>query len=136
MAWDINRVILIGRLVKDIELKHLQDGTAVTKISIAVGGKKKEETSFFDLNVWGKAAESCATYLSKGDQIAVDGRLEQKSYTNKEGEKRSIVQITAERIEFLQTKGKKSESAPSVPDNVPTHGEAIDADFSQGDPNF
>ncbi len=105
MSWDINKVILVGRLSGDVELKYIPSGTAVARFGIAVGGKPKtdgaDSVSFFNVVVWGKPAENCSNYLSKGKQIALDGRLEQRSWTAQDGSKRSVVEIIADRVEFL-----------------------------------
>ncbi len=105
MSWDINKVIVVGRLSGDVELKYTPSGTAVARFGIAVGGKPKNDgsdsVSFFNVVVWGKAAENCSNYLSKGKQVALDGRLEQRSWVTQDGSKRSVVEIIADRVEFL-----------------------------------
>ena len=105
MSWDINRVIIVGRLTNDVELKYTPSGMAIAKFGIAVGGRPKQDgtdnVSFFNVVVWGKTGENCGTYLSKGKQVALDGRLEQRSWTAQDGSRRSVVEITAERVEFL-----------------------------------
>lgn len=110
MSWDINRVTLVGRLSSDVELKYTPSGAAVAKFGIAVGGKPKpdggDSVSFFNVVVWSKAAENCSHYLSKGKQIALDGRLEQRSWTAQDGSKRSTVEIIADRVEFLGSSGQ------------------------------
>ncbi len=107
MSWDINRVILVGRLASDVELKYTPSNVAVAKFRIAVGGKQKNDgddnVSFFSVIVWNKQAESCSKFLSKGKQVAIDGRLEQRSWVGQDGVKRNVVEIVAERIEFLGT---------------------------------
>jgi single-strand DNA-binding protein len=109
MSWDINRVIIVGRLSNDVELKYTPGGTAVSKFGIAVGGKPKtdgsDSVSFFNVVVWGKAAENCSNFLSKGKQVAIDGRLEQRSWTAQDGSRRSVVEVIAERVEFLGSPG-------------------------------
>src|SRR5208337_2437905 len=97
MSWDINRFITVGRLTGDVELKYTPNGTAVARFGIAVGGKPKSDgsdsVSFFNVVVWGKGAENCSNYLSKGKQVALDGRLEQRSWVTQDGSKRSVVEI-------------------------------------------
>jgi single-strand DNA-binding protein len=104
MSWDINKVIVVGRLSADVELKYTPSGTAVARFGLAVGGKPKtdgsDSVSFF-IVVWGKSAENCSNYLSKGKQVALDGRLEQRSWVTQDGSKRSVVEIIADRVEFL-----------------------------------
>ncbi len=113
MAWDINRVTLIGRLASDVELRTTPNGAHVANFRIAVGGGRaqqdgKDNVSFFNIVAWNKTAEVCEKYLSKGKQIAVDGRLDQRSWTAQDGSRRSTVEIIAERIEFL---GSPSDSS-------------------------
>ncbi len=120
MSWDINRIIIVGRLSADVELKYTPAGTAVARFGIAVGGKPKtdgsDSVSFFNVVVWGKSAENCSNFLSKGKQVALDGRLEQRSWVTQDGSKRSIVEIIAERVEFLgPPSGAKS--AGGIKDN-------------------
>lgn len=105
MAWDINRVVLVGRLSNDVELRYTPSGAAVARFGIAVGGRLSKDgqdtVSFFTIVVWNKTAEIANQYLSKGKQVAIDGRLEQRTWTAQDGTRRSIVEITADRLEFL-----------------------------------
>ena len=126
MAWNINRVILVGRLSNDVELKFIPSGKAVAKFGLAVGGRPKadgtETVSFFNVVVWDKPAETCAKYLAKGKQIALDGHLEQRNWTAQDGTKRSTVEVIAERVEFLGSPtgaalGERKEDAPRLEDN-------------------
>ncbi len=109
MAWDINRVVLVGRLSNDVELRYTPSGVAVARFGMAVGGKPSKDgqdsVSFFTVVVWNKAAENANQYLSKGKQVAIDGRLEQRTWTAQDGARRSVVEIIAERVEFLSTGG-------------------------------
>jgi single-strand DNA-binding protein len=106
MAVDINRVTLIGRLVRDAELKYTDNGQAVSKFTIAVNRKKKDgdtwtdEASFFDVTLWGRQAEGLSPYLLKGKQIAVDGELRQDRW-QQDGQNRSKVAIIANSVELL-----------------------------------
>lgn len=105
MAWDINRVVLVGRLSNDVTLSYTPQGYAFAKFGIAVGGRPdkdgKDNASFFNVVVWSKAAEFCGQYLKKGDRIAIDGRIEQKSWTAQDGTKKNNVEVVAERVESL-----------------------------------
>lgn len=120
---DINKVILVGRLCSDAILKYTNSGTANSKLSIAVNRRKKvgdkweEEVSFFDVNVWGKTAESLNQYLTKGKQIGVEGELRQNRWTDKEGQNRSKVEINANNIQLLG--GNKSEVKQTREDDIP-----------------
>ena len=112
MAWDINRVVLVGRLSNDVELRYTPSGVAVARFGMAVGGKPSKDgqdsVSFFTVVVWNKAAENANQYLSKGKQVAIDGRLEQRTWTAQDGARRSVVEIIAERVEFLSTGGNSN----------------------------
>ena len=107
MANDINRVFIIGRLTKDPELKYISSGTAVASMSIAnnriyvANGEKKEDVSFFNCIAWAKTGEIIAQYCRKGSQIAIDGRLQQKRWEDKEGKTQSAVEIVVDNIQFL-----------------------------------
>jgi single-strand DNA-binding protein len=113
MSWDINRVVIAGRLTKDPETKFTPAGKAVCNCSIAVGMLPQngvDKTSFIDITVWGKAAETLAQYQKKGGQILLDGHIEQQTWTDKDGGKRSKLIIVAERVQFIG--GKKPEAQP------------------------
>lgn len=110
MANDINRVDIIGRMTRDIELITTQSGSTVGKFSIAVNRKygEKEETSFFNCVAFGKTAEVIQQYSPKGKQVAIDGRLNQNRWEDAQtGQKRSTVEIVVENIQFLG--GKRDE---------------------------
>jgi single-strand DNA-binding protein len=123
MASDLNRVILIGRLTRDPELKYLQSGTAVARFSIAnnrrysTAGEKKEQVSFFECIAWSKLAEMLTEYCKKGQRIGIEGRLQQRSWDDQEGKKRSSVEIVVENVQFLSTtKEGTKESSSDQPD--------------------
>lgn len=110
----LNRVILIGRLTRDPELKYLQNGTAVATFTLAVHRKyNKEETDFIDIVVWRGLAENCANYISKGRLVAVEGRLQIRSYEDKEGHKRKVAEVVAEDVRFLEKPGTSSTKSPT-----------------------
>jgi len=104
---SVNKVIEVGNLVRDPELKELPNGTKVCKFSIAVNEKykDKENTHFFDCQVWGKQAENLAKYQGKGSKVLVDGSLKQETWET-DGQKRSKVIINAFLIEYLSPKSK------------------------------
>jgi len=114
MAWDINRVILIGRLSNDVELRYTPSGAAVSRFGIAVGGRPSKDgqdsVSFFTVVIWNKGAEIANQYLSKGKQVAIDGRLEQRTWTAQDGSRRSIVEIIADRLEFLSPSSQSNQN--------------------------
>ena len=118
---DICRVVINGRLTKDVEIKQTTSGTSVGSFSIAVNRKynDKEETSFFNCVSFGKTAEIIAQYVKKGHRIGIDGRLVQRSW-EKDGQKRSTVEIVVENFQFLESRkgaGSMGEQVDSVPDN-------------------
>ncbi len=124
MASDLNRVMLIGRLTKDPELRYTQNGTAIASFSVAnnktysTNGEKKEEVSFFNVVAWGKHGEMIVQYCKKGQRVAIEGRLQQRSWENQEGKKQYSIEIVADNTQFLSTKGEgggapASNSAPS-----------------------
>jgi single-strand DNA-binding protein len=103
-----NRVILMGNLTRDPEVKYSAGGSAIAKFSVAVnrkykvGDELKEEVGFFDIVVFGKQAENCGEYLKKGRPVLVEGRLQQDRWDDKEtGAKRSKVLIAAQSVQFL-----------------------------------
>ncbi|MFP4362579.1 MAG: single-stranded DNA-binding protein [Spirochaetia bacterium] len=110
---DLNHVVLIGRLTRDAELKYINSGTAVTKMSLAVNRRKRsgdgwtEEASFFDVTLWGKLGESLNQYLKKGKQIAVEGELRQNRW-EQDGQPRSKVEIVANNLQLLGGSGRGS----------------------------
>ena len=107
----LNRVILIGRLTRDPELRYTQQGTAVARFTLAVNRKfKREETDFIDIVVWQKQAENCAQYLTKGQLAMVEGRLQVRSYEGQDGQKRKAVEVVADDVKFLSKPGTGSPS--------------------------
>lgn len=114
----MNSAVLIGRLVRDPDLKFLPSGVAVTRMSLAVdkelfGEKKKEAINqgkptadFINISVFGKQAESCANFLEKGSMCAINGRISTNSYTTQTGEKKYTTEVIAEKVEFLNYKSK------------------------------
>ena len=117
----LNRVVLIGRLTRDPELRFTSAGLAVTKFSLAVDRNRtnkegQRETDFINITVFGKQAESCAEYLSKGKLAAVDGRLQIGQYEDKDGQKRSSTDVIAENVRFLSPKGQSSSTPSGVID--------------------
>lgn len=110
----MNNVVLVGRLTRDPELRYLEgSGTAVTQFAIAVdrefsGKDGKKEVDFIDIQVWGKSAENCANYISKGSLVAIQGSIRIESYQNQAGETRKATKVNANRVKFLDTKGQSN----------------------------
>jgi single-strand DNA-binding protein len=108
MAGNINRVVLVGNLTRDPELRHTPSGTPVCSLRVAVNTRRKDESgqwtdkpNYFDVTVWGQQGENCAQYLSKGRPVAIDGRLEWREWEAQDGGKRQAVEIVAESVQFL-----------------------------------
>ncbi len=109
-ATNVNRVVITGNLTRDPELRSLPSGTSVCKLRVAVNSRRKDAASgdwvdkpnYFDVTVWGAQGENCATYLSKGRPVAVDGRLEWREWEAQDGTgKRQAVEIIADSVQFL-----------------------------------
>jgi len=108
---SFNRVILLGNLTRDVEVKYLQSGMAVADVGIAVNDRRKgqngewiEETTFVEVTMWGRTAEVASEYLSKGSPILVEGRLKYDSW-EKDGQKRSKLSVVCERMQMVGSKG-------------------------------
>jgi single-strand DNA-binding protein len=115
---SLNKVFLIGNLTKPPELRYTPSGTAVADLRLAVnrnyttqGGEKREETCFLTVVVWGKQAESCGEYLDKGSPILVEGRLQTREWEAKDGGKRTVIEVVAERVQFM---GRARAAAPAT----------------------
>lgn len=121
---SLNKVLLIGNLTKDPELRYTPNGTAVTNLRIAVNrrfkdrtGELKEDTCFVTVTAWDKQAEICNQYLQKGRQIFVEGILQSRSWETTDKQKRSTIDVRAERIQFLG--GPKGEGAGDAAPEAP-----------------
>jgi single-strand DNA-binding protein len=119
----LNRIVLIGRLTKDPELRYTPaNGVAVATFTLAVnrrfspqGGQR--EADFIPVVVWRTQAETCAKYLGKGSQVAVEGRLQIRSYEDREGQRRTAAEVVADSVQFLDSKEKRSSDEPPVFDD-------------------
>lgn len=125
MAASLNKVMLMGNLTRDPELRYLPSGQAVATFTIAVNrtyasqsGEKKEEANFIRIVAWARQAEICNEYLKKGSPIFVEGRLQSRSWEAQDGSKRSTIEVVAQNIQFLPRGGKsQSGSAASEEDS-------------------
>ncbi len=102
----LNRIILIGRLTRDIELRYSPSGVPVGKFTLAVDRSftpkgKEKETDFIDIATFQKLAETCANYIGKGRLVAVEGRLQVRSYTDNQGTRRKAAEVIADNVRFL-----------------------------------
>lgn len=105
----LNKVILIGRLTRDPELRYTTNGIAVAKLNLAVdrpfvNKEKEKEVDFIDIVVWQKQAENCANNLGKGRLIAIEGRLQIRSYDDNQGVRRKAAEVVADQVKFLDHK--------------------------------
>ncbi|MEM9409783.1 MAG: single-stranded DNA-binding protein [Planctomycetota bacterium] len=114
---SFNRVILVGNLTRDIELRYTPAGTAVTDLGLAVNERVKkndqwvDEVNFFDVTLWGRTAEIASEYLSKGSPVLVEGRLKYDSW-EQDGQKRSKVKIIGEKMQMLGSRSGSGGGAP------------------------
>jgi single-strand DNA-binding protein len=114
-----NKVILLGNLTRDPELKYTPKGTAVAKVGLAVNrkwrtesGEQKEEVTFVDVDCFGKTAENVAQYMRKGSALLIEGRLKLDSWDDKQtGQKRSKLWVVAESVQFIGGKGERGQQA-------------------------
>ena len=131
---NYNRVILMGNLTRDPELRYTPNGSAVASFSIAVNrrykvdNEKREETSFFDIVFFGKPAEIIAEYMKKGRPLLVEGRLQQRRWETDEGQKRSKVEVVGENFQFMG--GKPTD------DSRPDSGGSEPPEFDDSDIPF
>ena len=115
----LNSVIIMGRLTRDPEMRHTQNGTAVASLTLACDRDFKpksgeKETDFIDVVVWGKAAEFAANYFNKGRMAIVEGRLQVRGWQDKDGNKRKSTEVVADRMYFGDSKQEgKKQTAPS-----------------------
>lgn len=111
----LNRIVLIGRLTKDPELRYTQSGKAVCTFTLAVdrpylANNGNREADFINIVVWNKTAENCAQYLGKGKLVAVDGRLQIRSYDGQDGQRRYVTEVIADNVQFLSPKSEAQQS--------------------------
>jgi single-strand DNA-binding protein len=132
---SLNRVFLIGNLTRAPELRYTPSGTAVSDLRLAVnrqyqtqGGERREETCFLTVVVWGKQAEASAQYLDRGSPVLVEGRLQTRDWETKDGQRRSVVEVVAERLQFLGRPRAAGAPAEGEPAEEPA-GEADEVPF-------
>ena len=113
----MNKCVMIGRVTKDIELRQLSTGTSTIEFSIAVkrafkNANGEQESDFFNCVAFSKTAETISKYVKKGDQLGIEGRLQTRSYTNRDGRKITVTEIIVENFEFLQAKKQEPTEQP------------------------
>jgi single-strand DNA-binding protein len=104
----VNKVILVGNLGRDPEIRYTKDGQAVANFTLATSesftsrdGKREERTEWHRIVVWGKTAENCAQYLAKGRTVYIEGRIQTREWEDKEGQKRKTTEVVAQTVQFL-----------------------------------
>lgn len=125
----MNHIVLIGRTTREVELRYTPNGVAVSNFDLAVdrpvkNAKGEKETDFIRIITWQKTAENCANYLKKGRLVAVEGRLQIRSYENQDGQKRRVAEVVANFVQFLE-KAKQQESGQAQP-STPASGSGDD----------
>ena len=143
MAGGVNKVILIGHLGADPDMRYTPSGAGVCELRLATSeswkdknGQRQERTEWHRVVVWGKTAEICAKYLAKGRQVFIEGRIQTRSYDDKEGQKKYITEIIANDVQFLSSGreggaggggggARRGDEGPPVPDG---------GDFGPGGP--
>ena len=127
---ELNRVFLIGRLTKDPEVRQTSNGTPVTNFSIAINrkyksasGELKEDTTFVGIVAWQKLAELCQQFLAKGRAVLVEGKMQNRSWETEDGQKRSTLEIRADRIEFLDREPRAAGTSGPSPDSSSPEGQ-------------
>jgi len=133
---NYNRALLMGNLTRDPELRYIPNGQAVVNLRLAINrtyktqaGEQKDEVTYVGVVVWGKQAENCAEYLSKGSPVFIEGRLQSRQWETEDGQKRSVLEVVADRVQFLGRKKDKEESAAPSDEAVPPSGPASEDDI-------
>ncbi|TEB04160.1 Single-stranded DNA-binding protein ssb [Pelotomaculum schinkii] len=136
----LNRVILIGRLTKDPELRYTPNGVAVARFTLAVDRRqakdREKEADFIDIVVWQKQAENCANYIGKGRLVAVDGRLQIRSYDDSQGIRRKAAEVIAENVRFLDRAKEGGSSYNASHPNHADEGMGSEISFNEDDIPF
>ena len=130
----MNKVILVGNLTRDPEQTETPSGVAVCRFAIAVSrdyanADGNKETDFFNITVWRNKAESCGKYLKKGNKVAIVGSLQNRSYEDKDGIKRTVTDVIASDVEFLTPKQSEEENIVSTKREQRPQMEVIDDNF-------
>jgi single-strand DNA-binding protein len=140
----LNKVILIGRLTRDPELRYTPSGVAVATFTLAVdrpfsNQNGEKETDFIPIVTWRQLAENCANYLRKGRLTAIEGRIQTRSYENNEGRRVYVTEVVADNVRFLESAnkdGKTNASSGSGMNNDPFYGDSEPIDISDDDLPF
>jgi single-strand DNA-binding protein len=133
----LNRVVLVGRLTKDPELKYTPNGVAVANFTLAVNrpfknAQGENEADFINIVVWRKPAENVANYLKKGSLCGVDGRLQTRSYENNQGQRVYVTEVMAESVQFLEPKKDQSGETGGFRHNASNGGQQSNGGATRG----
>ena len=138
---SVNKVILLGNLGRDPEVRYTAGGNAVANLSLATtekwkdkDGNKQEKTEWHRVTLWGRQAELAGEYLSKGSSVYIEGRLETRKYTDKDGVEKYTTEVVADRMQFVSTGGEKREGGgqqqkPQQQERSPQKGDDFDDDI-------
>ncbi|HLH73165.1 MAG TPA: single-stranded DNA-binding protein [Chloroflexota bacterium] len=126
MAGSLNKVMLIGNVGRDPEMRYTPNGSAVTTFSVAVGrqwtgqdNQRHEETEWFHVEAWNKLAEMCGQYLSKGRKVYIEGRLRTRSWDGQDGQKHYRTEVVAQTVQFLDSgRGRQGDAAAPTDEGV------------------
>lgn len=115
----INRVVLVGRMTRDPELRRTPSGAAVTSFSLAINrnfssANGERQTDFINCVVWNKAAENVERYCAKGSLVGVEGRIQSRQYDAQDGTKRTVVEVVCDSVQFLETKTAREKAQPQI----------------------
>jgi single-strand DNA-binding protein len=137
----INRVVLVGRLTKDPDLRYTPNGVAFTSFTIAVNRPFKNqqderEADFIPVVVWRRQAENAANFLSKGSLAGVEGRIQTRSYENNEGKRVYVTEVIADSVQFLEPKGTHSSGQSTSQGNYSSGSSSTGTSQAQGAPSF
>ena len=137
---NLNKVFLIGNLTRPVELRYAPSGTAVASFGLATNrnfttqaGEKKQETCFVRVVVWGRQAETCNQYLTKGSAVFVEGRLIYRTWDGKDGQKKSTLEVRADRVQFLGKVTHDAAPAADSPAQDASPSPVLEEDFSNLD---
>lgn len=140
-ASNVNRVVITGNLTRDPELRNTSSGTPVCSLRVACNTRRKDASgewvdkpNYFDVTVWGAQGENCANYLSKGRPVAIDGRLDWREWEAKDGGKRQSVEIIAQSVQFLGSRGDGDSSSQGNGFNAQSDVPADTSDFESSAP--
>lgn len=136
----LNRVVLIGRLTREPELRYTPSGVAVTQFTLACDRPKREgkedEADFIPIVTWRQLAETCAQYLKKGRLTAVEGRIQTRNYENNEGRKIYVTEVVADNVRFLESANSGQQARQGSQQRDPFQGDGKPIDISDDDLPF